>query len=252
MIRGIIRTIYFSKVFNIASGCQYGYQATSGGAGMRLSVNFETPEALEAVQKSAKDATIVGKTVTFTEKNFLNSYFYFSGKPKQPALLNFVDSVDLYANYIPINLKSDATFSGTAERSMENADGHFKFSGNATFGDSTFSVDAEIMKKGENFFARLNKIPSMLSSFVDFSKIMGVWIKITPNDIVSSPYSAGFSFGQDATGTYRKTAGVISEQIKLFVQLADEEKAVIVLKGPVREKLGDVSTFRYDLGIGIG
>lgn len=229
------------------SGSLYGYQSVSGGADFKLTVTFETPEAIETVRGSLPNALISDKTATFSSKN-ISSYFSFSGKPKQPILIGFFSDADTYTNYMPSNFKGAFSFAGTGERSSQVADSRFRLTGEAVFGDSTFALDAEIMKKSSDLFARLNKVPSILSSFVDFSKVLGQWVKITPQDIASWGYDSHFgmplSRSQDDLA---KTRARFAEQTKLFVKIASEENALVIKGDPVKEKVGNETAFRYDL-----
>ncbi|MSU54926.1 MAG: hypothetical protein EXS46_00095 [Candidatus Taylorbacteria bacterium] len=229
-------------------GGQYGYVVISGGKSFALTIAFETEEAANAIKKSSSEMFSAGKTVTFTEKN-ISSNYYFTGKPQQPVFLEIFGSVDEYANYIPLSLDSSLSFLGTVERSSANADGHFQIIGQAAFEDSKFIFDTELSKIGDNLFARVNKVPSVFSSFVDFSKIIGLWIKMTPQDIANSDYSPFSKLTADgATEEIYNNAKILaSEQIKLFVEIANDEKALVINGLPVKEKLDGVSVYKYDL-----
>jgi hypothetical protein len=119
------------------------------------------------------------------------------------------------------------------------------FLGTASFGDFTASVEAELRKVDENFYGQITKMPS----FFGIDSIKNKWIKVTPQDAIAYDFGFDFSEAQDVQEEYEKLRKEMLEKFKLALKIADEHKAVSVVGEPVREKVGDISAYRYDLVI---
>ena len=115
-------------------------------------------------------------------------------------------------------------------------------------GDFSFSFDLEWLKKGTDFYVRLNKFPTFL--FFDLSAVKGLWVKITPEDLTDGNWQISFSqlmsdLNKESAKNQEKVAAITEKILKI----AEEEKVLVAKVAKRREKIGEKNAWRYDLAI---
>ena len=115
-------------------------------------------------------------------------------------------------------------------------------------GDFSFSVDLEWLKKGTDFYVRLNKFPTFF--FFDLGIVKGKWVKITPDDLVGDNWQISFSqlmsdLNEEAAKNQEKIAAIIEKVLKM----AGEEKVLTAKVAKRREEINGQPTWRYDLAV---
>lgn len=117
----------------------------------------------------------------------------------------------------------------------------------ASFGDFTASVQAEVRKISDNFYFEITKMPS----FFGIDPIKNKWVKITPQDIAQYGSEYGYrNYASSASTTQAeidKTKKQAIEVLKMALEVADKDQAVKVKGNPVKESVGKVAAYRYDL-----
>ncbi len=240
---------YPSKLSDIAKNSvmenpAYTYTSVNEGKDFIVSFTLETSDVLK--QLSPRNATTTGMTISITKSSYLN--FYLSSKPKPPAILEFV-GIQEYLSYIPANFKFDGTLSGASEKVDEkNFDGRMQIMADVDFDDLVLSIDAEFRKVGEDVYVVINKFPSI---FYDIANVKGKWIKFTPEEL--SDYGYGFYTGffgssaNEAAEEIKEQREKSSEEIKMFLRIADEEKALESNGNPTRDEIDGKTAYKYEL-----
>lgn len=97
------------------------------------------------------------------------------------GLLGLVDpSAMIQALPSDIHLQAGMTLQAETNKVLKDADGNLHLTGVYQGGDSTYNVDIEAKKVGENIYFILNKIPGL--PFFDLTSIKGSWVAVTPDD----------------------------------------------------------------------
>jgi hypothetical protein len=225
----------------------YVYVPKQNLSGYALSFSVETSDAADAIAQldkysSEKSIIVKDKKVTLTDSSY--QYIYIPAEPRKPAIVDLLN-MQSYLSYIPANFKFEGSLSGASQRIDEkNVNGQAHIIANTDFGDINVAIDAEFKKVSDSIYVLINKFPSF---FVDISKLKGKWIKFTPNDLAS--YGSLY-FGSSAESTEEeitKTKTKSVEQFKLFLSIADRNKALISNGKHAKESIGGVSAYRYDL-----
>jgi hypothetical protein len=234
------------------TGLPYIYATMASSTGYSLMVTFETQEAVDSFYSpysysGANDAnTTKGKTVTITEK----SYFYasnFSGKPAQPKLFGLFDLSGM-ERYISADTKGKMFVSGTVNNSKDiPADAKLIVGADATFGDASFAFEAEGIKKGDNFFGIVHKLPTFFSSM---GQIRGTWVMVTKDDLLS--FVGENIFGTAMPSSQNEINDKLNkqrEQAKILLRLADEEGIVAITSGPEKVTEDGEKMMKYKLSL---
>jgi len=117
-----------------------------------------------------------------------------------------------------------------------------------TGGDFSFSLDLEWIKKGLDFYFRINKFPTFF--FFDLSAVKRVWVKITPADLAGDDWRVSFlESAPDLNEELQKNQEKFAEGAKKVLQIAEEEKVITANLPKRREKLGEKIAWRYDLTV---
>ncbi len=236
---------YPSKLSDIAKNSimenpEYKYTSVNGGKDFIISFTLETPDVLE--QLSAKNATTTGMTIAITKISYLN--FYLSSEPLPPPIFGYLGMQE-YLAYIPSNFKFNGTFSGSSEKvDDKNFNGKMQIVAHVDFGDLNLSLDTEFRKVGDDIYAVIHKFPSL---FYDISKVRGKWIKFTPEEL--SDYGYGFfrSSAKEAAQDIKDQRERASEELRMFLRIADEEKALVSNGNPTRDTVQGKSAYKYEL-----
>ena len=222
---------------------EYSYQVTEGGKNFKLTVNFETNDAIRAVKGYGYTATstiISGKTVTFTKDS--SSSFYVKSEPPQPFLIALGDSLRMLPP--DVSAKGGITASAVASdgKAGELSDWLFNIDAEGDFGDLSYKVNADALKKSDNYYFKINNMPSVFM-FGDLSLVKGKWISMTSRIATSTNnnYSQLSSLQQSlpkAEETYRANKQKFVNFIKMAVKVADEEGLIVFKNPPHSEWVG--------------
>lgn len=228
-------------------GKPYQYEPTPDGGDFKLTVTFETTEAIEELQndryvRDEKRAKIEGKTATFNKDSQLA--YYFEAKPKRPAFVEFFSNQNDLFDFLPGNIKVAINVGGTTQKENNVVDGRFQGGADIQFEDFIINADVEFLKKGDTFYGRVNKFPGL---FFDISKIKGKWVKFTLADLVGAGYGTfGFDAGTIEEGS-RTKSNLALQQLQLFFKVADEESALTLTKSGAPEVSGDQTLNHFTL-----
>jgi hypothetical protein len=233
------------------NGVPYVYATNQNGSSYTLAVTFETQEAVDAGNRyddaqTKLESKTTSKTVILSDKKSLYAYG-FSGKPSQPKLFGVFDLSGI-ESFISSELSADFSISGTMDNSKETpVDAKLKIGGNASLGDLSFSFDAEGIKKGDNYYGIINKMPTY---FGGMSQIRGRWILATKEDWQA--YGSEIPFDFNTTDADDEISGKINskqEQAKLLLKIADEEGVVAITTGPEEVTRGEEKVTKYTLSL---
>ncbi len=207
-------------------GDPYVYVRSPDKKDFTLSVTFETREAYEVASRSEKNGD-KKFTVSFTESELTYfSAYSFKGKPKAPSLFGMADYESMM-QYMPTELSGHLALFGTFTRQEEDAlpDGQFKIEASGSMGDASMSFDAEMLKKAEAYFGRLNKSPELFGAV---GKIKGKWIRITEADLRESGYLENMAdYLPSEKSKQEEAKRKLFEGMNVILQIADEEKVLI-------------------------
>ena len=224
----------------------YTYRSTNSGQGFELTVTFETSKAVRTAKgsSSASRGTVIeGRTVRFTEES--GTYFYFNEKQLEPLIVQLTNALR--------NVTSDFhvafTISGVTERGeAAPVDTRFRVSAEMNLGDLIAVLDAEAVKKDDDYFVRINKFPAIFTSALSILK--GQWVKIGKEDREKNASSLRSYIGArlpGATEDARSTQQEAAEELKIALYIANEEHLFAFAKEPSRERVGERSAIRYEL-----
>lgn len=242
---------YYSETRDIldpSSQVEYSYALTPDKKDFKLSIAFETKEAVSAVKNSYSFAStttfISGNTVTFTKGS--SDYLYLSATPPKPFFVQMQEMV----SYLPSELTANASVGAVGDWSKEDdADWKFNAKLNGDFGDLTYKFDVEALKKTGIYYLRINNMPSLFGSI---SSYKGMWVKIDPKAATStSSYYDPLSYivGQlpEAEVSYKKNRQEATDFLKKAAALADEEGLVAFKTKPSAERIEGRQLYRYDV-----
>lgn len=250
-----------ASVKDPATGKIYDYRVTDGGSNFQLTVSFETNEAMKAVEKygngydydeedtgsEQKATTIYGKKATFTRDS--SDYIYMSGEPPKPFFESLSDSLRM--------ISPDTKISGSVSAASELTDDtlpDWKFNADAAgdFGDLTYKINIDALKKGEDYYVKINNFPSLF--FLDLGPFKGKWLRISPDELAKEDdsYSMFSSLKEnmaDMEKDFKEDRRKSVKFSKEVIKIADEENLVSFKNKPKVEKAGDRQLVKYDLKI---
>lgn len=227
---------------------QYEYKVTENGKNFVLTVNFETNYPIKGIKTGySYDATktiIEGNNVSFTKDSSQYSV-YMSSEPPKPFLVEASESME----YIPADLNAKASFTISYEtKSDATPDYSLNFDAEGDFGDLTYKINADALKKTTDYYFRINNFPGIFLSFLGegFGSIKGKWVKISPDS--TSKYGEEYGKGiEKIEEAYKENKEKISNLIKKIVTIADQEKLIVFKNKPKSEKIDGRDLIRYDL-----
>jgi hypothetical protein len=227
-------------------GKPYEYQLTENGENFSLASTFETSNAIRAIRSSyryaATSTVISGQNVMFTKDSY--GFVYLSSKPPEPIFVQLQEA----AKYLPPELVASYSVGATTDFSSDLAEWKFEVDAHGDFGDLTYKVNAEALKKGKVYYFRINNIPSILG---ELSSYKGIWVKVDP-DSVSSESGYG-SFSSLSTQlpkieeAYKKNRQESLELLRNAAKIADEERLFSFKRTPYAERVEGRQLYRYDL-----
>ena len=230
------------------TGTAYTYHTTDSAKNFELTAVFETQKAVDALQKrvgSKESGThVVGTTVTFTKDS--SPYFYLPSKPERPFLAELADSLKT----LPAEFNAMVSVGVTADWTKENSDFQSNISGTGDFGDLSFKVDADILKKDTLYYLRINNIPSVFGAAL--SSLKGQWIAIDPTQAIKLSHDDPSFLAHkvpEESDSYRKSQERLLAVLKKAIELGDKEHVFMLKNSPQSERVGGKILYRYDLSI---
>lgn len=228
----------------------YEYSRTENGNNFAFAVTFETRDAVSQVRRSYNFSPAVtridGKHVTFIKDS--SPYLYVRSEPPKPYLVQLSESFGIAPSEASANISARAE---TDWRKAESADWKFNVGANGDFGDLSYKVDIDALKKDGIYYIKVNNMPSFFLSL--FGGVKGQWIEIDPND---NSESGGTGFGgvsyltsglPEAEKAYKKNREELVRLIRATARIADEENLFILEKAPYSERVDNRILYRYDL-----
>jgi hypothetical protein len=229
----------------------YAYSITEGGKNFNLSVTFETNDAVASIEHSYDFSTtstsVVGQTVTFSKES--DAYLSVPSTPPDPLFVQLQDM----ANYLPAQLSASFSVGATTDWSQKDrADWKFNVDATGDFGDLTYKVDADALKKDSVYYFRINNIPSILG---DLSSYKGIWVKVDTATSSSNDFLGGNDLSYlasglpDAEASYKKERGAVADLLKSAASIADGVSLIRFKNPPRSEQVDGRQFYRYDLAI---
>ena len=249
------RNSYMSRNFSLTdptSGKKYSYSTTAGGKDFALTVTFSTSDAISAIRKaynfSATTTSIKGQTVTFTKGS--SSYVYLPSTPPKP----YFESLGETMRFIPADASGSVALSATSDWTRgSSADWKFNVNVLGDFGDLSFKVNIDALKKDSIYYVRVNNIPSFFGNWLSSAK--GEWIKIDTSTISTST-SSGFNELSYVAAqlpkmekNYKESREKIADILRKVARIADETHLVVFKEAPHSETVDGRLLYRYDIGI---
>jgi hypothetical protein len=239
------------SIIDPVSGQQYQYMATADGTNFLLIATFETPAAISLISSSygfAATTTIIrGQTVSFTKDS--PSYFYLSPEPPKPLLVNLGEMV----RFLSPEVRMSAGVSASADWSkVDVADWKFNIDATGDFGDLSYKVDADALKKGSAYYFRINNMPAFGS---ELSAIKGQWVKV--ETATTTADSAGYG-GElqylaaklpEIEKGYKDSRTKMTDSLRRLAAFADEVHLLSFKNPPHSEQIDGQALYRYDLQI---
>src|SRR5690606_22481591 len=113
------------------------------------------------------------------------------------------------------------------------------------FGDLTYKVNVDAMKKNLDYYFRINNFPSILAMFTgDLSLYKGQWIKVSTDVATSSKQINRYSIFGSLAGelpefekSYKENKEKMTKFWKEVIKIADEEKIVLFRSSPRNETI---------------
>lgn len=214
---------------------EYRYAVNADALDYTLAITFETDEAVKAMQNygyGTQRIVTEGKTVAISKIH--GSYFSFYGEPRQPSWVQFIESYERMFSAIPAEYMLDIHVKGTADReATKDSDAAFGIGGSLALGDLSFAADVEMLKNGDTYYGRVNKMPA-LGAF-DLSKVKQQWIKVSKDELAtmapgsSASYFAGASYLSDSKDAVQETMAQLKDIVK---SLYDEDVMQIDMSLP--------------------
>ena len=230
---------------------KYAYTLTDGGKDFALKVTFETDNAISQIRKSYNSSTtpsISDKTVTFTKES--PSYLYISREIPKPFLVQLGESMRL----LPAEISVGLGFSATTDWSQaDSASWKWNVDASGDFGDLTYKINIDALKKDTNYYFRVNNIPSLFGG--GLSSVKGQWVKIG----TSSASTTGTSYGNELSyiakelpeieKNYKESRAQSVESLRKIAGFADETHLLSFKEAPHSEKIDRRLLYRYNLEI---
>lgn len=230
---------------------QYEFRVIDGGENFELVVTFETDHALSAIRGAyefvATSTIINDKTVTFTKES--GRYYSMPPEPRKPYLVVLGE----LARFLPSEISFALSVSGATDlRDVEFAEWEFAFEAEGDFGDLTYKVAADAIRKDENYYFRIRNIPSILGSTL--SSLKGKWVAISPS--AQSTTTQGYDYLSylrkefpEYEQEYRQHRQEYFTFLRTIAEIADAEQLLSFITEPRIEERNEEKLYRYDVRI---
>lgn len=255
----------------------FEYQSIDNGNNFNLTVTFATDDAVKAVTGfgySATSTKIEGKKVTFTKDSYVSGYL--SDEPPKPFLVTMSNSLGM----LPPEMKASTAVGVTSDlQTGKLANWKINLNAQGDFGDMTYKINVDALKKDENYYFKINNIPGFFL-FNQMASMKGKWIMVpakvaiatssststssatstssSTTQITSSGAVADYSYSPLSSiqsgiaggeEKYKENRDKVTKLIKKVVAIADDEQIFIFKNKPVTEKVGDRNLVKYVLGL---
>lgn len=231
---------------------EYEYKTTENGKNFMLAVTFETSDALKLIKKSygyVPTSTIIeGSKVTFTKDS--PYYIYLSSEPPKPLLVSMQESL----RSLPPDVSASLSVGASSDLRSEAAEWLFNVNAEGDFGDLTYKINADALRKDADYYLKINNIPSLFLG--DLAGLKGKWIKISTKASSSTSQIDQFStLGYlskevpEYEKSYQESKQNFIDLARQIIFIADKEKLVLFKKAPKHEKVEDRQLTRYKLSI---
>ena len=148
------------------SGNPYDYKAINGQQDFNLTVTFETQDAVDSITSAYYYNNVLpkvnGKMVTFNKDSLVSFNSYTTLAPKLPSFINLISSLNDTILYLPSDTNINLNINGLAQskgNSVPNT--RLSASVNADFSDMSYKVAAEMLKKDQDIYFKLDSFPSL-------------------------------------------------------------------------------------------
>jgi len=226
----------------------FEYGNADEGNSYLLVVEFETNAAIDSLKDSyyADNVLILdNKRVQITDGPF---YATFRKKSPLFALFESAEDQEKLFSFLPVNINISAFLSGqTRKEDKTLPDTRFHLGVSVDMEDFLLSADAELIKKGDVFYVRVNKMPSLF--FFDLSAIKKKWIKIIAEDLGATGSSFLPDF-DDIVERQEEKSKLFIDQLSLIFSIAKKEKYLHVDEISVADSGGvnnNLKTFKITI-----
>ena len=221
----------------------YDYKVSEDKQNYSLTVQFETEEVVKSFPKELY-GTINNKKVTFSNDSDYSDFWYY-GSVREPFLQEISNS---FAN-IPPRFNTVIDFSIYSKINKEGTpDWDMNFNNETDLGDLTYKINFDSIKKGLNYYFRINNLPSMLEMNIDKDQ----WIRISPNDEDLEDQIAYKIIEIENSFKNSQSDEVDREAIELIEKsflIANELNIIKFKNAPQEEEINGEKLVRYDLGL---
>lgn len=228
----------------------YGYRVTEDGQNFELTITYETEAAVVAIRGAygfAEENTRINETtITFT-KDSPRYFDGFSTDPPEPFLVTLGEMMRM----LPGEVHAQLGVSAASEWQEEDADWKFNVDAEGDFGDLTYKVNADALKKDDIYYFRINNLPSLFVG--SLASVKGRWIKVDPATASSTQayqynqFSSIASQFSSSEEQYKKARAEWTELLKKAVAFADEVKLAQFKNDPRGDSVDGHVLYRYDL-----
>jgi hypothetical protein len=248
-------TSYYYNRFSLKdpeTGRAYQYTRTENGKNYSLTFTLNTNEAISQLKNSyytRDEIRITNKTITLTKDI---SYIYISSELPKPLLLQLSEAMA----QLPQDMKVSFSAGAVTDWRKEDADWKFNMDATGDFGDLSYKVNADALKKSSTYYFRINNVPSLFLMVVG-NIAKGSWYKIDTNTASSSSSDSYNSNGLSslaqeipkAEKSYKAARKDLTEFIRNAAELADQEQLFTFKKSPYSETIDNRTLYHYELGI---
>jgi hypothetical protein len=156
--------------------------------------------------------------------------------------------------FLPPEMRIGIAFTGSADyRTTESSDWMFGLDASGDFGDLSYKINFEGVKKGDDLFLKVNNIPSFL--FGELATHKGQWIKIGKDDREESLDIIGIDVAYlfESLGKEEELSSANKDKyeslIRAAASTADRERLFIFRNSPEKDSINGRSLTKYDLRI---
>jgi protein-disulfide isomerase len=222
------------------STAAYQYSSSADKTDYSLTITFETTDAVDALKKSynTNQPLIENQKVTFTKKT-INNYYYLDTPISQSSPSLLMGGLGI----IPADASLTINAGGTSQKNQDQAaDASFNFGGTFSMGDMQFAAEAELIKKAETSYIKINKLPGMF--FVSLEDLKNKWIKIMPEDLISFDY---LTFLGNFLNQKEENNNSVLKQLQVATQLLQDEAVLSVDYSLPDEIIDNQKAFAYNV-----
>jgi hypothetical protein len=156
---------------------------------------------------------------------------------------------------LPSDMKGVFSASAQTDWRKENADWKFNMDATGDFGDLSYKVNADALKKNGIYYFRINNIPSLFLMFI--GNIKGSWYKIDSNAATSSSpdYYDSNVLSEltreipEAEKSYKEVRKELTNILLKAAEIADGEQLFTFKKPAYNESVNGRTLYHYELGI---